>query len=96
MLAGLGEAAFIEKDYEACVQWMEKSIRSLPTLSWIARSVYVAALAHLKRPEEAQLALNDLLELVPDFTAERVKMKLKCTFQKEILEGLAKVEFPDG
>ena len=96
MLAGLGEAAFIENDYEACVYWMEKSIRSLPTLTWVARSTYVAALAHLNRTEDAQLALNELLELVPDFTAEWVKNKLKCAFQEEILKGLAKVEFPES
>ena len=74
---------------------MEKSIRSLPTLTWVARSTYIAALAHLERTEDAQLALDELLELVPDFSTEWVSSKLKCTFQKEILEGLHKVRQPE-
>ena len=91
MIAGLSEAAFLEKDFETSNRWMEKGILEMPALTWVARCSHVAALAHLDRRDDAKAALEAVSKMVPDFGADLIKHKFKCAFQGDILSGLAKV-----
>ena len=96
MMAGMAEAYFLEGELETSIEWFAKATQSLPNLTWVARSTYVAALALLEKTEEAQIALDNLLELAPAFTSAWVKDEFNCAFQNNILDGLAKAGMPKG
>ena len=91
MFAGMGEMYFGQRDYVSSVSWLEDAARVLPNLNWVARSMLVAALAHLGRSEEAKSEYEDMLGIAPAFEQSWVRDNLHIAQQTDILIGLRKV-----
>jgi TolB-like protein len=70
-LAGIGFVRFFERDFEAAIEWLERSRRTLsdwPPTYWILTAAY----AHLDRLDEARTVLHWLLALAPHTTVEGI------------------------
>ena len=61
--------------YEEAVKWGEKAIR-LPGVQWPGHCALIAALAHLKRLDEAERAVTELLSFRPGITLSFVRRHL--------------------
>ena len=90
MFAGMGEMYFGQRDYVSSISWLEDSARVLPNLNWVARSVLVAALAHLGRLPEARSECENLLRIAPAFERNWVRDNLRIVQQESVLAGLSK------
>ena len=63
------QAMLYLKDYEAAVDWARRALR-LPNFQWSRNVMLISALGHLGRPEEAAAPLAQLLDRIPDFSAD--------------------------
>jgi adenylate cyclase len=64
-------ARFFLRDYEAAVKDARRSTRN-PAAAYHAHAILASALALLERREEAKIALDNLLEIKPDFSPDAV------------------------
>ena len=86
-------ASIINGDYERAVSWARSSVR-VPNSHYWANAALVSALGHLGRLDEAKAAVQDLLELKPEFSCDFAKERLFYVHDKaqigRYVEGLKK------
>jgi adenylate cyclase len=96
--AGIAAAHLAAGQYEAAVEWADRSLRQFPRYTPTNR-YKVIALAHLGRIAEARAALERELELRPGLTIAAVKGMYAATLAPELLavfvEGYRKAGLPE-
>ena len=63
------QALLYMRQYEEAIEWARRALR-LPNFQWSRNAMLISALGHLDRPEEARAALDELLERIPNFSAQ--------------------------
>jgi TolB-like protein len=90
-------AHIFAREFEAANEWALRATR-VPNAHYWAFAHRVAALGHLKRPDERATAVTDLLERKPDFSRSFARKRLfylKDPGQLEVyLEGLKRAGIP--
>ena len=84
-------AYFAARDYEQALEWAEKSIQWGPDP--LAYQVAAASSAHLGRLDQAEVSLQELLRLQPDFSLEVLKLfflPAEPDFVARMIDGLRK------
>jgi tetratricopeptide (TPR) repeat protein len=84
-------------DYEAALGWARRSVEKHPD-NLPAHHVLIASLAQLDRIDEANAALNRLLELDPGLTIERLLENFSLSRYRNLdgmLDGLRKAGLPE-
>jgi tetratricopeptide (TPR) repeat protein len=88
-LANMSWAHFAAEQYEAALEWAEKSIQQRPNPH--AYQVAAASLAHLGRIDRAQASLQELLRLQPDLSREGLEhffAAAESDFLERLIAGL--------
>ncbi len=93
--AGLAYAYLSLKQYEKAVEWGRYAIGKLPSQAdlWQELLHLPAALAYLKRYQEAGTALEELLAMRPGLSIEAIREQTVFLYQEyleHLLEGLLK------
>ncbi|MBT6095510.1 MAG: tetratricopeptide repeat protein [Rhodospirillaceae bacterium] len=85
-------------DHESAAKWGRDAVR-VPNSHYWANAVMVAALGHLERPDEARVAVTELLRRKPDFSCgfarERLFYLKDQTQLEHYVSGLKKAGIPD-
>ncbi len=63
------QALLYLRRHEDAVDWARRALR-LPNFQWSRNVMLISALGHLGRIDEAQAALDELLERIPEFSAQ--------------------------
>ncbi len=86
-LFNLGAAHFLAGRYDEAVIWGNRSVQLRPDQPGVYR-LLAASLGHLDRPEEARVALNELLRLLPGFSIAHLSFFLPPAIVELYLDGL--------
>ena len=97
--ARLAQAHLGLRDYENARKYAEEALACAGPVNWWGRSYLVSALGHLGRADEAKRALDDLLGVKPELTAEwiraqRTNLSMGRDFLDDYLDGLRKAGLP--
>jgi adenylate cyclase len=96
--SGIAVAHLAAGQYEAAIEWADRSSRQFPRHRMSMR-LKMIALAHLGRIEEARSALERELELQPGLTIAAVKANYAAAFAPELLamfvDGYRKAGLPE-
>ena len=87
---GLALAHFAAERYEEAVGWAQRALQRRPDFAFAYRTL-AATYVHLGRQEEAGQALDQALQLAPDFTlaaGRRVLLTADAQVRERYLEGL--------
>ena len=96
-MGGVGIAAFVIGDYEACIENARRELRAYPGYASLMRQE-TAALGILGQTEEAAASLQRLLEKVPGLTVSQVRGMVPIRYpddHERWLEGLRRAGLPD-
>jgi len=100
MAARAAEAHLVLGQYEKALNWAHLAVRQ-PNIQWPGYAVLAAILGHLGRNDEAQIAVDEILQRKPDFTLawmmERWEQILSNTeLIKVFIDGLRKAGVPES
>ncbi len=79
------------------MEWARKSLR-LPNFQWSRQMILASALGHLGRPDEAGSAIEQLLQRIPNFSADYMLAYSPMVDNEDfrhMVDGLHKAGLPD-
>ncbi len=97
-LVRMADAHLFLRQYEAAIQWARKALRQ-PNFQWSRHGALISALAHLGRLDESHRALDELLQLRPNFSLAFVRKYHLISDPDDMgrfLDGLRMAGVPSG
>jgi adenylate cyclase len=98
LAAGRAMAHLAAGQYEAAIEWADRSVREMPRNA-LALRIKVVACAQIDRLAEARSALSRLLQLQPELTVSGFRAYVASNFAPELLavyvDGLRKAGLPE-
>jgi tetratricopeptide (TPR) repeat protein len=98
LAAGRAMAHLAAGQYEAAIEWADRSVREMPRNALTLR-IKVVACAQIDRLAEARSALSRLLQLQPELTVSGFRAYVASNFAPELLavyvDGLRKAGLPE-
>jgi adenylate cyclase len=85
-LHGIGDAHFVAGRYDDAITWKQKALGQKPDAYW-GYFVYIPALVHAGRPEDARRALGLLMQHRPELTIAKLQDSLP--FGAKTMESIA-------
>jgi tetratricopeptide (TPR) repeat protein len=94
----MGRAHFGAGRYDEAVLWLERSRQSRPDFPFNLRAL-ASTYSHLGRQEDARMALQESLRLLPDETVSRTRARAPWAdpdYLERYIDGLRKAGLPEG